>query len=144
MGPVFVWLKPNFRVCAWRKPPKSQNVWKMGLFPRKIHLHLPLRCLPPMEYSHTVGKCRWGTHQMSVAVRRKKIVLYIGANVRVKLKQAITWGRHWIGHVWRHPVRWPQLQQLVDHSRVELNSERRSICTSPVYILSVGNEGCDL
>ena len=55
-----------------------------------LHLHLPLRCLPPMEYSHTVGKCRWGSHQMSVAGQRKKIVLYIGTHVRVKLKQAIT------------------------------------------------------
>ena len=51
-----------------------------------VHISAPsasasaVECLPPMEYSHTVGKCRWGTHQMSVAVRGKKIVLYIGTS----------------------------------------------------------------
>ena len=70
---------------------------------------------------------------MSVAIQRKQIVLYIGANMRVKMKQGITRRKHWTGHAWRRPVRWPQRQRLVDHSRVEFSLERMSICTHPVY-----------
>ena len=34
MGQLF-WLSPNFQVFAWRKPWKSRNFWKMGLFFKK-------------------------------------------------------------------------------------------------------------
>ena len=29
------WLSPNFRVFPWWKPPKLQNLWKVGLFFKK-------------------------------------------------------------------------------------------------------------